>query len=149
MKTYNIFKKNNNKSTNNNTNSAANKMNNDFINQIYAFAPYLKSDYNKTAGATFTAYLKPNKVAPKINSIDLNDFITAAKFLSKYDFEDNGHDDYDFELFDGTPVKLFSDEIQIGYDFYPIEMFNNIDILNILAPKKKKTIIDIAIKLAA
>lgn len=31
--------------------------------------------------------------------------------------------DYDFKLPDGTPVKLYSDEIQIGYDLIPLNGF--------------------------
>lgn len=75
----------------------------------------------------------------------LNTFTDAINFLANY--KKFAKDDYDFKLSDGTPVKFFSDgSIQIGYDlYYPNEDYSNI--YDILDTPKKKSIIDIYIKL--
>lgn len=51
--------------------------------------------------------------------------------------------DYDFEDEFGTPIRIFDNFVQIGYDVIPITPGS----LNHLKPKTKKTIIDITIKL--
>lgn len=51
--------------------------------------------------------------------------------------------DYDFEDEFGTPIKIFDNFVQIGYDIIPIATGS----LNYLKPKTKKTIIDIVIKI--
>ena len=51
--------------------------------------------------------------------------------------------DYDFEDEFGTPIKIFDNFVQIGYDIIPIATGS----LNHLKPKTKKTIIDITIKI--
>lgn len=55
-------------------------------------------------------------------------------------FYDKG---YDFRDIFGQPVKIFSDFIQVGYDIIPR---NDTYYFNNLTPDKKKTIIDIVIK---
>lgn len=75
---------------------------------------------------------------------DYTTFEDAINFLSDYEF---GKNDYDFKLSDGTPVKIFGDgSLQIGYDlYYPTNGYHNI--FDILDEPKKKSIIDIYIKL--
>ncbi len=51
--------------------------------------------------------------------------------------------DYDFEDEFGTPIRIFDNFVQIGYDIIPIIPGS----LNHLKPKTKKTIIDIVIKI--
>ena len=51
---------------------------------------------------------------------------------------------YDFKLYDGTPVKMFSDEIQIGYDLIPLTGFTR-EYYNSLSENTRKHIIDITI----
>lgn len=51
--------------------------------------------------------------------------------------------DYDFEDIFGTPVKIFDNFIQIGYEIIPIAAGS----FKRLKPKTKKTIIDITIKI--
>ena len=51
--------------------------------------------------------------------------------------------DYDFEDEFGTPIKIFDNFVQIGYEIIPIATGS----LNHLKPKTKKTIIDITIKI--
>ena len=51
--------------------------------------------------------------------------------------------DYDFKDEFGTPVKIFDNFVQIGYEVIPIAFGS----LNYLKPKTKKTIIDITINI--
>lgn len=51
--------------------------------------------------------------------------------------------DYDFEDEFGTPIKIFDNFVQIGYEIIPIATSS----LNYLKPKTKKTIIEITIKI--
>lgn len=67
-----------------------------------------------------------------INALD-----TFAK--SNYPFAK----DYDFKDEFGTPIKIFDNFVQIGYDIIPIATGS----LNYLKPKTKKTIINITIKI--
>lgn len=53
-------------------------------------------------------------------------------------------DDYDFLLSDGTPVKLFSDEIQIGYDIIPLNNFT-LALYNKLSKEQRNKITEIYI----
>ena len=136
MKTYN-FKIN--KSTKKNTTNVINDMNKSFLDAILDFAPYLKPE-KKTN--TIDVFLNKSK--------DLSDsfnFYKACEILSKYN---SGKDEYDYELADGTPVRVFDDEIQVGYDVIPLNWFLTPDkYTSFFTPKKKKLIIDIAIKIAA
>lgn len=51
--------------------------------------------------------------------------------------------DYDFEDEFGTPIKIFDNFVQIGYDIIPIATGS----LNHLKPKTKKLILEITIKI--
>lgn len=53
---------------------------------------------------------------------------------------------YDFKLPDGTPVKLFSNEIQIGYDLIPLNNFTK-KIYDALSEECKKNIVEITVEL--
>lgn len=145
IKTYSF------KSTNNNNKkSAATTMNNMFKEKIFAFAPYLKKE-NKTKKTINIDITIPKKKT--FNGISIDDFASACAFLAtynphKYTF-DTGKDEYDFELPDGTPVRFFDDEIQIGYDLIPLTHFTNTKYFDMFTPENKKIIIDIAVKLAA
>lgn len=77
--------------------------------------------------------------APKY---DYDNFNAAMNYLANL-----GNDSYDFELTDGTPIKIFDDEIQIGYTIIPIQKYSYKSFLD-FTPKTKKTIIDIYIKLS-
>lgn len=48
-----------------------------------------------------------------------------------------------YTLTDGTPIVFYDDEIQIGFDTYKYDDFDNTYFLNTLTPKKTKIIIDI------
>lgn len=51
-----------------------------------------------------------------------------------------------YTLADGTPIVFYENNIQIGYDFYDYEDFDDLSFLKNLTAAKKKTIIDIYIK---
>lgn len=85
---------------------------------------------------------------PKNKNIDINININKLKnyintFLSKKNYN-IPEDDYDFLLSDGTPVKLFSDEIQIGFDLLPLNAFTA-SLYDQLSKENKKQIKEIYI----
>lgn len=83
---------------------------------------------------------KPKKTYT-YNSIDYGDIFDMIKFIYNYKCEKPS---YDFKLHDGTPVKMFSDEIQIGYDLIPLTGFTRA-IYDSLSESSRKQIIDIYI----
>ena len=56
-------------------------------------------------------------------------------------------DTFDFKLDDGTPIKLFDDEIQIGYELIPLNEGTK-KIYDILSANRAKEIIDIYINIS-
>lgn len=83
---------------------------------------------------------KPKKTYTYDN-IDYGDIFDMIKFIYDYKCEKPS---YDFKLHDGTPVKMFSDEIQIGYDLIPLTGFTRA-IYDSLSESSRKQIIDIYI----
>lgn len=83
---------------------------------------------------------KPKKTYT-YNSIDYGDIFDAIKFIYDYKREKPL---YDFKLADGTPVKMFADEIQIGYDLIPLNNFTK-TYYDLLSEDTRKRIIDIYI----
>ena len=66
--------------------------------------------------------------------------VVAAHYIYKF-FAPDYMDDFEDEF--GTPIRIFDNFVQIGYDIIPIMPGS----LNHLKPKTKKTIIDITIKI--
>lgn len=83
---------------------------------------------------------KPKKTYT-YDTIDYGDIFDAIKFIYDYKREKPS---YDFKLPDGTPVKMFSDEIQIGYDLIPLNNFTK-SYYDLLSEDARKHIIDIYI----
>lgn len=145
------------KSTNNTVKNNAEKSLNDMLaSKILDFAPYLKptkKDKKTTVDIDITVPKSKISSFKTLNGVKINDFVDACLFLNKYKSNytfDSGKDEYDFELSDGTPVRIFDDEIQIGYDLIPMEWLLEPNLyISSFTPKKKKLIIDIAVKLAA
>lgn len=73
------------------------------------------------------------------------DFLTFAKAV-KHLLSKTGSDTYDFKLDDGTPVKMFSDELQIGYELFPLNE-GTMYLYKTLSESRKKNIIDIYINI--
>ena len=72
------------------------------------------------------------------------EFNTAILALSAYAKENCPYKlDYDFKNEFGTPIKIFDNFIQIGYDIIPIESGS----LNYITPKVKKNVINLIIKI--
>lgn len=75
------------------------------------------------------------------------DFATFSKALATLLKNKNEYEDiFDFKLEDGTPIALFSDEIQIGYELIPLTEGTK-RIYDILSNSRKKEIIDIYINI--
>ena len=78
-----------------------------------------------------------------------NAFINAANFLANY----KSHKTHKYALnklyytIDNIPVVFYEDEVQIGYNIYKYDQFDDIDFLNGLTTETKKIIIKISIKL--
>ena len=98
--------------------------------------PKRKKDININIDIT----RKPKKTYT-YDSIDYGDIFDAIKFIYDYKREKPS---YDFKLYDGTPVKMFSDEIQIGYDLIPLNNFTKA-YYDLLSEDTRKHIIDIYI----
>ena len=98
--------------------------------------PKRKKDININIDIT----RKPKKTYTYDN-IDYGDIFDMIKFIYNYECEKPS---YDFKLPGGTPVKMFSDEIQIGYDLIPLTGFTRA-IYDSLSESSRKQIIDIYI----
>lgn len=76
-----------------------------------------------------------------------NDFIKASSFLANLN---KHYSPFEFgkiyKLTDGTPIIFYDNEIQIGCDCFSYSDFADINFLNAIKPKTKKTIIDIYAK---
>lgn len=71
------------------------------------------------------------------------EFESAMKALKNYATTHCPFKDYDYETEFGTPVKIFDNFIQIGYEIIPIKAGS----LNYLKPETKKTVINIIVKI--
>lgn len=98
--------------------------------------PKRKKDININIDITS----KPKKTYT-YDSIDYGDIFDMIKFIYDYKREKPS---YDFKLPDGTPVKMFSDEIQIGYDLIPLTGLTR-TFYDTLSESSRKHIIDIYI----
>lgn len=149
MKTYsfniNNTKKNNKKFFNTNSlkNSFSEILDSIIASNVITNNPYLATS-EIIAGKTNTGKTTYITLENTPSYDSYTDFLTAMNYLANLE---KYKDTYDFELSDGTPVKIFDDEIQIGFDLFPINKSYSYKNFLSLAPKTKKTIIDIYIKL--
>lgn len=104
------------------------------------FADIKETPKQKNININIDITRKPKKTYT-YDSIDYGDIFDAIKFI--YDFK-REKPSYDFKLADGTPVKMFSDEIQIGYDLIPLTGLTR-EFYNTLSESSRKHIIDIYI----
>lgn len=139
MKKY-TFKLNNTPKTNNvNNNENYSKIIDNIISaNIRKNNPWIEQKSN-------TKNININIHHPKkVYTLDFNDYddvFDAIKYIYGYKKEKPL---YDFKLADGTPVKMFSDEIQIGYDLIPLTSFTR-EYYGMLSESTRKHIIDITI----
>ena len=123
---------------------------NNFIDEIIGKSQ--RTDYSKILdGIIYDNVIKKNKylfTKNTCNSLtgDLGDFFKAASFLANYKEPKTKHNfiiGRTYYLNDNTPIIFYDDEIQIGFDVFKYSDFASIDFINTIAPKTKKTIIDI------
>lgn len=154
MKKY-TFKLNNDKKNNpsNNSNNFSAILDNIISDNILKANPYFKELHPDFGTLTSE---KPTR------QIDID--ITYHKPSTKYTFNSNSYDSlfdaieyiynkrkdnrfnrfYDYKLADGTPIKIFGDEIQIGYDLIPMTKFTR-EYYHTLPQTTRDRIIDITI----
>lgn len=143
MKKY-TFKLDNTKKINNESTNNYSKIIDDIISaNVIKNNPYFDSIPSTTKSKTINIDIHLGKKSPKYDkkSFDYGDIFDALKTI--YNFK-NEKPMYDFKLYDGTPVKMFSDEIQIGYDLIPLTGFTR-EYYNSLSESTRKHIIDITI----
>jgi hypothetical protein len=104
--------------------------------KTYTFTKKAKKN-NKTIDITISGLKAKNAYTP-----DYDTFEKAVNYL----LHKNGGDTYDFKLDDGTPVKLFDDELQIGYELFPLTE-GTMFLYKTLSESSKKNIIDIYINI--
>lgn len=147
--TYDIKKNNTKKNpSNNNAHKATDAI---ILSNLKKTVPYLFGGNKKK---TITIDLTENK--PKRTYLTTIDIIkkpnrsnkpTFSEFIKAFNYlMSNNEDTYDYLLSDGTPIKIFDDEIQIGLDLY-----DKIDapkiLYSTLSEENKKNIIDIYINI--
>lgn len=142
--TNNTTKSNNTKSNNNELLNAL--LNADLLSRINSIANKITekkspeiSTYNYSKKRTIDITIDIDK-KNKNTKPDFETFCKAFTYLMSSD----SYDTYDFKLDDGTPIKLFADEIQIGYELIPLNGGSK-RIYDMLSDSKKKEIIDIYI----
>lgn len=159
MKTYtfNINKKTantvNNFVGNNSSNNSA-YIDAVIINNLKKTAPYafntIDEDYTptinfttkKSTPKTINITIKKNKPHTSLDFRKYIDFLEAVNYLSSNNYDDSA----DFYLSDGTPVRIFEDEIQIGYELYSLVNFTE-NKYKKMSDKSKKAIIDLYISI--
>lgn len=136
------------KSTNNILNEYTNcsKIIDDIIlSNIKKNNPYLFE--SNTTNSSKNRDINIDITIPKNKKLDINIRSNAfKKYINMFLNNKNNiiEDDYDFLLSDGTPVKLFSDEIQIGYDIIPLNNFT-LALYNKLSKEQRNKITEIYI----
>lgn len=155
MKTYTF-----NLDTNNKKNNPSKSTNTSYINALLnlnlnKIAPYLFDDGAVFDGEIIIPARKAKKTididitiknGKKHTSLDFNkytDFMKAIDFLTSNKYDDSA----DFYFSDGTPIRIFDDEIQIGYELIPLRKITEKK-YNSFSNKTKKAIIDLYIKIS-
>ena len=146
-KTFNFKTKTNYTFPINNTDDSKN-LDNIIATSIIKKNSYLFDD-DKYNGNLFTSLIDDKPIiltGSKLKADD--DFIKAANFLANYkSYKKTYNLPYTlgkmYKLSDGTPIIFYDDEIQIGFDTYSYNNFNNIKFLNGLTTATKDIIINI------
>lgn len=149
--TFNTGKKNNGFDINNASINYSKTLDDIILSNLKSTTPYIFKD--ATLGAAFDEL---NKTKTKSIDITINSGAKSSKKIPtlldaiNY-FKGNDYNftklmsDYPTYHINGTPITIFEDEIQIGYDLIPFNLFDNYDYINSLSNNTKKTIIDIFI----
>ena len=146
---FNITK--NNPSTTTRNNNASKALDNLILSRVKSMLGH--DEKREELSFSYT----PKKKAKKTIDIDITipkkkmtitgktDMMTFAKALAGI-MKSKNRDTYDFLLDDGTPIKLFADEIQIGYELFDLDDAARA-LYKMLSDNRKKEIIDIYITL--
>ena len=149
--TFNTGKKNNGFNINNASINYSKTLDDIILSNLKSTTLYIFKD--ATLGAAFDEL---NKTKTKSIDITINSGAKSSKKIPtlldaiNY-FKGNNYNftklmsDYPTYHINGTPITIFEDEIQIGYDLIPFNLFDNYDYINSLSNNTKKTIIDIFI----
>ena len=149
--TYTFGKKNNNKNSFNFFHTSSkpdySKILDDIIlSDVIEKENYLFDAIDKKANADYFM----SKTKPIITFGD-SELYKATKFLANYG---KYNTEYKlpyiigkcYTLSDGTPIVFYENNIQIGYDFFDYDDFNDLSFFDSLTKKNKKIIIDIYLK---
>lgn len=149
--TFNTGKKNNGFDINNASINYSKTLDDIILSNLKSTTPYIFKD--ATLGAAFDEL---NKTKTKSIDITINSGAKSSKKIPtlldaiNY-FKGNNYNftklisDYPTYHINGTPITIFEDEIQIGYDLIPFNLFDDYNYINGLSNNTKKTIIDIYI----
>lgn len=149
--TFNTGKKNNSFNINNGSTNYSKALDDIILSNLKSTTPYIFKD--ATLGAAFDEL---NKTKTKSIDITINGGAKSSKKIPtlldaiNY-FKGNNYNftklisDYPTYHINGTPITIFEDEIQIGYDLIPFNLFDDYNYINGLSNNTKKTIIDIYI----
>lgn len=149
--TFNTGKKNNSFNINNGSTNYSKALDDIILSNLKSTTPYIFKD--ATLGAAFDEL---NKTKTKSIDITINSGAKSSKKIPtlldaiNY-FKSNNYNftklisDYPTYHINGTPITIFEDEIQIGYDLIPFNLFDDYNYINGLSNNTKKTIIDIYI----
>lgn len=149
--TFNTGKKNNSFNINNGSTNYSKALDDIILSNLKSTTPYIFKD--ATLGAAFDEL---NKTKTKSIDITINSGAKSSKKIPtlldaiNY-FKGNDYNftklmsDYPTYHINGTPITIFEDEIQIGYDLIPFNLFDDYNYINGLSNNTKKTIIDIYI----
>jgi hypothetical protein len=147
MNTFTFTTNNNNKSSN-----------------LFRFPKYKSTNYSKILDNIILSNIKKNNkyITDAILKHDLgtssiiindsykNEFNKAINFLANYKKLSTLNSKFKFgkvyKLIDGTPIVFYNDEVQIGFDVYHYEDFDDFNFINTLSDTTKKTIIEIYTK---
>ena len=143
MNTYTFTLNNSTKNPSNSFANASKALDALLYANIDAAIPYLGGKANDAI------IIKPKKektidIDITISKKNKKKDITFADFIKAFAAMNKAKDTYDFKLDDGTPIKFFNDEIQIGYELFDIDEGYR-EIYNRMSNAKKRTIIDIYI----
>lgn len=150
--TFNTNKKNNSFNINNGSNNYSKALDDIILSNLKSTTPYIFKD--ATLGAAFDELNKTKKT--KSIDITINSGAKSSKKIpTLFDainyFKGNNYNfskltsNYPTYHINGTPITIFEDEIQIGYDLIPFNLFDDYAYINSLSNNTKKTIIDIYI----
>lgn len=151
MKKY-TFKIDNNFKNENTSNNYSKTLTDTILANIKNANPYLFDNKKSKKTITIDIDIPMKKVYKKAEKfehekkISYNSILDAINFF--YDNISTLKKDYDFKLSDGTPVKMFSDEIQIGYDLIPLNDFTKA-YYDMLSKSSCKKIMELYINIAA